>query len=213
MKIACISDTHGQLPDSLPKHDILVHAGDICPNFTGNEEYNQEQWLKTVFLGWCKNNDVKHCLGVYGNHDFVGHKLKNYVTSRFSLFESINYGEYYGIKWGFCPYSLLCDGWAFGLNEAGLKEKFDAIPPVDILVTHGPGKWHGDHNGWGSYALLHYIEQKRPKLVVCGHIHEGRGIHHYEGTTIINCALLNEHYKLVNKPIVIETDWTFKINE
>lgn len=40
----------------------------------------------------------------------------------------------------------------------------------------------------GSRALGQFVEQTRPQLVVCGHIHEGRGIEQVGSTTVVNCG-------------------------
>ena len=33
MDVLCLSDIHGNLPNNLPKADLLLIAGDICPTF------------------------------------------------------------------------------------------------------------------------------------------------------------------------------------
>jgi uncharacterized protein len=40
-----------------------------------------------------------------------------------------------------------------------------------MLALHSPPKGHVD-GGLGSEAILHAIEEKRPPLAVCGHIHQ-----------------------------------------
>lgn len=40
----------------------------------------------------------------------------------------------------------------------------------------------------GSQALRDFIEQTRPALVICGHIHEARGIEQIGPTTVVNCG-------------------------
>jgi Icc-related predicted phosphoesterase len=55
--------------------------------------------------------------------------------------------------------------------------------------------------------LLKRIEEIKPKLVVCGHVHEGYGAYKLPcGTTIVNASVLDEKYRLVNAPIVVEID-------
>jgi Icc-related predicted phosphoesterase len=43
-----------------------------------------------------------------------------------------------------------------------------------VLVLHSPPEGHVD-GGLGSAAILAAIEEKRPPLAVCGHIHERWG--------------------------------------
>ena len=56
-----------------------------------------------------------------------------------------------------------------------------------MLVVHSPPKGHcdqssaGDH--LGSEAILRAIEEKRPTLAVCGHIHESWGARSEVGLT------------------------------
>lgn len=46
----------------------------------------------------------------------------------------------------------------------------------------------------GSLALRQYIERVEPDLVVCGHIHEGRGVETMGRTTVVNCGPAAEGY-------------------
>jgi Icc-related predicted phosphoesterase len=60
-------------------------------------------------------------------------------------------------------------------------------PENAILVLHSPPRDHCDSNGsgmnFGSPALLSAIEEKRPRLAVCGHIHESWGCESRVGET------------------------------
>ena len=56
--------------------------------------------------------------------------------------------------------------------------------PADIVVSHSPPLGHCDRVGSaldgddlhiGSARLLDYIERYAPRLVLCGHVHEGQG--------------------------------------
>lgn len=81
--------------------------------------------------------------------------------------------------------------WSFDLDEDQASERLAGCPEGAVLVVHSPPKGHcdqssaGDH--LGSEAILRAIEEKRPKLAVCGHIHESWGARSEVGsTTIIN---------------------------
>ncbi len=62
-----------------------------------------------------------------------------------------------------------------------------------VLLAHAPP--HGLHADRtfsgihaGSTAMRSFVERTRPALVLCGHIHEGRGIEQLGPTTIVNCG-------------------------
>jgi Icc-related predicted phosphoesterase len=61
--------------------------------------------------------------------------------------------------------------WSFDLTEDEAAEKLATCPDGAVLVVHSPPKGHVD-GGLGSEAILRAIERTRPRLVVCGHVHE-----------------------------------------
>lgn len=69
--------------------------------------------------------------------------------------------------------------WSFDLDDAAAAERLADCPQDAVLVLHSPPRGHCDSNGggdhFGSEALLRAIEEKRPRLAVCGHIHESWG--------------------------------------
>jgi uncharacterized protein len=62
-------------------------------------------------------------------------------------------------------------GWSFDLDEQEAEERLAGVPPGCVLVVHSPPKGHVD-DGLGSTAILAAIERARPRLAVCGHIHQ-----------------------------------------
>ena len=73
-----------------------------------------------------------------------------------------------------------------------------------ILVSHAPPygtKVDIIHSGYhvGSTAVRDFIEDHQPDIVICGHIHEGRGQDIIENSSIINCGAAKEgHYVVLN---------------
>ena len=79
--------------------------------------------------------------------------------------------------------------WSFDLTEEEAAERLAGCPREAVLVVHSPPSGHcdsssrGDH--LGSTAILAAIEDKRPPLAVCGHIHESWGERSSVGPTAI----------------------------
>ncbi|MDE1971071.1 MAG: metallophosphoesterase [Patescibacteria group bacterium] len=188
-KICCIADLHGSLPVIEPC-DILLIAGDICP------EQNQREWMLHIFEPWAK---ALQCtiIAVAGNHDrilqvlpFVGW-LKALPITFLDNTEiiSVNGIHIYGTPW----HKRFGNG-VFMAEEEDLQEIYSQIPKnIDILLTHGPPYVVLDHvSGFGPQggkALRAAISLKKPKYVVCGHLHNNYGTARVGDTTVINCAL------------------------
>jgi uncharacterized protein len=77
--------------------------------------------------------------------------------------------------------------WSFDLDDEEAAAMLAPCPQDAVLVLHSPPKGHCDSNGggmhFGSPALLRAIEEKRPRLAVCGHIHESWGCESRVGET------------------------------
>jgi Icc-related predicted phosphoesterase len=77
--------------------------------------------------------------------------------------------------------------WSFDLDDDSASEMLAACPAGAVLVLHSPPHGHCDSSGggdhFGSRALLAAIEEKRPRLAVCGHIHESWGCQSQIGDT------------------------------
>lgn len=85
------------------------------------------------------------------------------------------------------PYSPRHGNWAFYYDAPQNLDSFSDITPLwqdvplgtDIVVTHTPPRMHCDETeerrATGCEALRRALWRVRPKLAVCGHIHDGRG--------------------------------------
>ncbi len=80
--------------------------------------------------------------------------------------------------------------WSFDLDDEAATEMLAGCPEGAILVLHSPPRGHcdasADGSEFGSPALLAAIEQKRPRLAVCGHIHESWGCESEIGATPVH---------------------------
>jgi len=70
--------------------------------------------------------------------------------------------------------------WAFGYDSAEAENIWSRVPlDSDIVMTHTPPKYHlderKDRRAVGCEALRNALWRVRPKLAICGHVHESRG--------------------------------------
>jgi Icc-related predicted phosphoesterase len=101
---------------------------------------------------------------------------------------SIEGAEFFGLGAGIpiTPWD-----WSFDLDDAAATEMLSGCPDGAILVLHSPPRGHCDVGGagddhFGSEALLHAIADRRPRLAVCGHIHESWGCESRIGETPVH---------------------------
>jgi Icc-related predicted phosphoesterase len=219
VKLCCISDMHGYLPD-IQTSDILILAGDLCP-WRDHSLAFQQLWLNSNFREWRRKQPVKSCVYISGNHDFIFEKnkftnadLAMLADKHWMYYLEDSYTTVDGIKiWGSpwqLPFGL---NWVFNTSEDKLRSIYSKIPnDIDIIVSHGPPYGYGDLSTYsnnygehvGSRALLEKIIEIQPRLVVTGHIHAAYGIYEVGLTKVINCAIVNDEYKLVRGPIYVE---------
>lgn len=105
---------------------------------------------------------------VYLNHEARTLKLESDKGPRtiFNIFGS--------------PYSPAKGLWAFGYRPEAAAALWEQIPiDADVVVTHTPPKNHCDGNASrasaGCESLRQNLWRVRPRLALCGHVHEGRG--------------------------------------
>lgn len=211
MRVACIGDQHGQLDFTIPDCDLILHAGDICPDWRINSALNQLNWLNTKFKDWMEKQPQVPWVATWGNHDWVGYANIGPTLPWNLLVEkeiTVNDLKIYGT-----PFSKQFYNWAFMGEEGELDGRFARIPyGLDILLVHGPAYGlcddtvEGDLTG--SQALLKHIKRVKPKIVVCGHIHEARGqdeLVHTDGTKtmIYNVSSVDELYDLYLNPVTM----------
>ncbi len=58
----------------------------------------------------------------------------------------------------------------------------------------------------GCEELAKAVEQIRPRLNIFGHIHGGHGQMAVNGTRFVNASVVNEAYRLVHEPQIVEID-------
>jgi|694.fasta_scaffold22898_6 Icc-related predicted phosphoesterase len=205
MKIVCVSDLHGFLPQ-IPDCDLLLLGGDYCPVVKG-----QNFWFAQVFAPWIEmQSKTKKIIGVAGNHDLLFEKKPELVPQmEWTYLQDSGY-EWNGLKFWGSPWQPRFFDWAFNADEDELQQKWSLIPDdTDVLLLHGPPHGFGDFSTHGfehtgSPSLLKRIEEIQPKLVIAGHIHTGYGVYEIGKTKFLSCAYVNDMYKPVNLPHVVE---------
>lgn len=213
MKVACVSDLHGNLPDIKGlDFDLLLIGGDICHGSKTHFSYEIDRitkWLDKEFRNWLE--ELKRpVVAVAGNHDLLFEKLPYEVPNLPWTYLEDNGTEFQGIKiWG-TPWQKRFHNWAFNADEWFLKEQWDQIPnDTDLVLLHGPPHKYGDYSVYsrehvGSPSLTTRIKQIKPKLVVYGHIHSGYGQYKIGESVLVNASLLNEEYEVANPVVVVE---------
>ena len=192
IKIVCISDTHKQT-STLPNGDLLVHAGDLSGRGTFAEVQAQLDWLKeqphpfkVVIAGnHDRILDARYVAAVSATHkaplddrragDLDWGSIIYLENSTTSLeFPNGRKLSIYG-----CPLTPQFGPWAFQypVNDDVWAQRIPA--DIDLLLCHGPPYAHLDRNDYGGHTgcphLLKELRRARPRLVVCGHIHEQGG--------------------------------------
>jgi Icc-related predicted phosphoesterase len=229
MRIVALSDQHGHLP-AIPPCDLLIIAGDVCPDRVGpflaaRDPDQQEAWFNRHIRPWLAGTGAPHTFLTWGNHDWCGQAnsfrddspagattgLRILVDTAATV--SISPGGEAVTVWA-TPWSSQFMDWAFMKPPADLERIYAQIPEqIDILVSHQPPYGFGDRyrhqssgriEHLGSRELLTAIDRIRPKLVICGHIHDGHGRFDYEDIPIYNVSIVDEQYRVVHEPTVID---------
>lgn len=224
LRVCCMADLHGRLP-RIPECDLLLLAGDFWEHVPGaDEDFHEEQrvFLDRQVRPWLDNAPVQMVIATPGNHDFLFQVhpervpilpwslLKQHTLTAYAVFPHFTF-TVWGTAW--TPWF---GGWAFNapkqdIQEVVLREAYASCPEgLDILLSHGPAHSHLDQTSdgrfAGSNALTDTIERCHPRLVVCGHIHEGRGTKWVGETLVVNAALCDSHYLIKHNPVMLTWD-------
>lgn len=167
--------------------DILVHAGDLSQFGTFAEIQAQ--------LSWLASQPHPHKIVIAGNHDLLldaafvaahpDRELDRPGKARGDLrWGDVRYLEHETIDlmvgdrsariFG-SPWTPRCGSWAFQYEDASAPWEDSMPEDADVVMVHGPPKGHLDDGGKGCEILLKELWRARPRVVVCGHIHAGRG--------------------------------------
>lgn len=188
MKLLAFSDLHrdldqaGALVERSADADVVIAAGDFASVHEGlAETIGALRGISTPTILVPGNNETEDALRSACEGWDAATVLHGQGTE-------IDGTSFYGLGAGvpITPWD-----WSFDLDEDQARDRLAGCPEGAVLVVHSPPKGHcdqssaGDH--LGSEAILAAIEEKRPPLAVCGHIHESWGAESEIGPTrVIN---------------------------
>lgn len=180
------SDVHMTGIEGITNKDCgtIVLAGDFMEKAKHQQHFKDaEKWWQERFLPWCEDHKDQQIVIIGGNCDkwlYNNRKTLEWPQNVHYLDDTateVNGMKVYGTSW--CPHNM---NGAWEVDDEQLEKEFSKIPEgLDILVTHVPPKGDGldlDHDTefdshFGSTALTKAILEKKPKIVLCGHIHSG----------------------------------------
>jgi len=190
MLIYAVADIHAdfkrlaRIGENIKRHspDVLVIAGDIINYFKPSPVF---KYLNTLPVP---------VFAVRGNSDplYIEKQFKNYsnLTSLHLNRVTIQSVPFAGLS-GTIPLPFR--------NRVCFREKLlmDKITPLidrqTILVVHPPpwgvldqvlGRFHS-----GSKMVRDFVDKTRPRILICGHIHEAAGVDEIGETTVVNCSM------------------------
>ena len=223
MKIVAISDLHGNLPTIEEVAIIYCIAGDIMPLNIQSNDRKCRKWLKEEFIPWANNLPCSHVVLIAGNHDFVFQRMEKEAIDAIFEDSKVIYLENSGVQleglniFG-TPWCHQFGHWAFMTDDDSLVELFNDIPEnVDILLTHDAPYGTSDilfqNTAWnigehiGCVPLRDAIIEKKPKIVLHGHLHSTN--HKKEvlvESDVYNVSLLDENYDLIYDPLILDVN-------
>ena len=218
VKITLLSDTHSKhkhIPmDHFIGGDILIHSGDISSMGYEHEVLQFLKWFESI-------QNYTHKVFIAGNHDWMFQQDPNQIERILKNFPTITYLRdsqtvIEGLTIYGSPWQPEFFDWAFNLPRKGdeLEYVWNKISDnTDILITHGPAYGYvdrvvGGYEHLGCELLIERINEVKPILHVCGHIHSGNGVMDNGVTTFINASVLDERYDYTYKPynILLDTE-------
>jgi uncharacterized protein len=185
MRLLAFSDVHrdltqaGALVDRAGAVDVVVAAGDFASVHRGLEELiDVLAAIETPTVLVAGNNETDAALRAACDRWRSAHVLHGGGME-------IDGVAFFGLGGGVpvTPWD-----WSFDLTEDEAAGALTGLPRGGVLVVHSPPKGYVDGpRRLGSQAILEAVEDKQPRLVVCGHIHEAAG----EQATIGESRVLN----------------------
>lgn len=175
MKLLAFSDLHtdleraARLVELSGEVDVVVAAGDLASVHRGLEEtVGALAAIEVPTVLVPGNNETDEAL----REACAGWDAATVLHGRATEIDGVSF---FGLGAGVpvTPWD-----WSFDLTEEDAARLLSGCPQGAVLVVHSPPIGQVDGSGethLGSEAVLRSIEATRPRLALCGHIHESWG--------------------------------------
>lgn len=228
IKICAISDMHGILDFDIKECDILCICGDIVPLNVQTLHEGSVKWITKKFIPWCEKQPCEKVFLIAGNHDRVAEWYPDewrdtfkdtkitYLFDESAEFVKETEDSYQEISIYGTPWCHQFYNWAFMTSDVELEKIYSKIPyKVDVLLTHdapyGTSDVILDDVPWktdehiGCIPLGHAVDEKKPRVLLHGHLHSTNHELEKRGETdVYNASVVNESYKRVYEPLYLE---------
>lgn len=198
MRILAFSDLHrdleqaARLTEMSKDADVVIGAGDFASLHQGLDETIEAlSGIEAPTILVPGNNETEDALREASGSWSAARVLHGQA-------EEISGQRFFGLGGGIpvTPWD-----WSFDLEETEAESELSGLEPGSVLVVHSPPKGHCDEAGnglsLGSVAIRAAIEEKQPRLAVCGHIHESWGRESVIGQTeIVNLGPAGRYFDL-----------------
>jgi Icc-related predicted phosphoesterase len=206
------SDNHSLFIPLYGSWDCAISTGDFFPN--SHHIFNHDHVKEAKFqMQWLKDNienlkiqlQGKDFLFVLGNHDFVDPikmeaLLQSYEINAINLTNKLV--SYAGVNFYGFPYVPTIDGrWNYERAVPEMQQEIRKLKDiidnhVDVLACHCPpydclDTDQGNHFGnriMNDMLDYQITEDKLPKYLFCGHVHQSNGIKMRDKMLVINSA-------------------------
>lgn len=228
IKICAVSDMHGKLGFDIEPCDILCICGDILPLNVQSFHEGSAKWLANKFIPWCEKQPCDKVYLIAGNHDWMAMRHPDewetifkdtkivYLCDSEATYIKETSDDYREVRIYGTPWCHQFYNWAFMTSDVELEKIYNKIPyKTDILLTHDcpygtsdvllqDVPWrNGEHIG--CHPLGDAVDEKKPTLHFCGHLHSCTHEPQERGDTIVtNVSIVDEHYDLVYNPYYTE---------
>lgn len=194
VRMVCLSDTHEKHRSvDLPAGDLLLITGDLLiMNRRLSPAYSEAKLHEIA--DWMRSTDYEAVIFIGGNHDAV---LEDLGLERVrQIFDGA--GVYLEDS-GTCFRGLQIWGTPLSRGKSAnsafrsqSEVRLAQIPEgCDILMAH-------------HRPRKEVIADKRPRVLISGHVHGDYGVELCDGTLCVNASIMNSQYHPKHPPVVLD---------